>query len=111
MTHSQIQQDIFNSEQVYILNQTAAQQLEDIIHGLKEAHESPAISTTQKTDLNAEIKTIKEQLSSSKPKIMIIKESLSSAKNILKNFFTVCFCSATDTQNLFMDKRFGIKSP
>jgi hypothetical protein len=72
------------------LIETDVQALRDIIRGLKETFEYPSIPTPQKTDLEAEIKTIEGQLSSSKPKTAIIKESLSSAKNILENISSIC---------------------
>jgi hypothetical protein len=90
MTHSQIQQDTSDSNQMYTLNDTDLQGLRDIIRGLKETCAQPSIPTPQKADLGAEIKTIEGQLSSSKPKTAIIKESLSSAMNILENVSSIC---------------------
>jgi hypothetical protein len=93
MTNSQIQQNASNSNQIDTLNGTD-DRLKDIILGLKEAYEHPSIPLPQKGDLGAEIKTIEGQLSSSKPKTTIIKESLSSAKNILENISSI-YTSAT----------------
>lgn len=89
MTHSQIQQDTSNSNQMYTLNETDIQSVKDIVHELKETYKHSSIPTPQKEDLEAEIKTIEGQLSSSKPKTTIIKESFSSVKNILENISSV----------------------
>jgi hypothetical protein len=80
---SQIQQNSPYSIQTQTISDNKLQELEQIIEELKGIAERLQIPQQQK-DVKAEIKTIEGQLSSSKPKIKVITESLSDIRSILE---------------------------
>jgi hypothetical protein len=83
MTDSQIQQCTLNPNQTLIINEH--QEIREIIESLKEAVNKLPLQSQRINELQQEIRTIEEQLSSPKLKINIIAQSLSSAKTILES--------------------------
>lgn len=91
MSNSQIQQNSNYSSQSYSLDAKNIHTLKDIIQELKRISTDPSLSEHEekKNDLEAEIRIMEGAISSSKPRITIIKESLLSAKNILETINSV----------------------
>ena len=83
MTDPQTQQCTSNSNQTLIINEH--QEIREIIESLKEAVNKLPLQSQRINELQQEIRTIEEQLSSSKIKINTIVQSLSSAKTILES--------------------------
>jgi chromosome segregation ATPase len=83
MTDSQIQQCTSNSNQTFIINEH--QEIRKIIESLKDAMNKLPLQSQRISELQQEIRTIEEQLSSPKLKINIIAQSLSSARTILES--------------------------
>jgi chromosome segregation ATPase len=83
MRDSQIEQCIPNSNQTFTINER--QEIREIIESIKEAVNKSPLQSQRINELQAEIRTIESQLSSLKPKINIIAQSLSSAKTILES--------------------------
>jgi type I site-specific restriction endonuclease len=83
MTDPQIQQCTSNLNQTFTINEH--QEIREIIESLKEAVNKLPLHSQRINELQEEIRTIEEQLSSSKLKINIIAQSLSSAKTILES--------------------------
>ena len=84
MTDPQIQQCTSNPNQTFTINEH--QEIREIIESLKEAVNKLPLHSQRINELQEEIRTIEEQLSSSsKLKINIIAQSLSSAKTILES--------------------------
>jgi hypothetical protein len=87
MGDPQIQQGTSNSNQTFTINKH--QEIREIIESLEEAVNKLPLQSQRINELQAEIRTIEEQLSSSKLKINIIAQSLSSAKTILESVPTL----------------------
>jgi site-specific DNA-adenine methylase len=83
ITDPQIQHCTSNSNQTFTINEH--QEIREIIESLKEAVDKLPLQSQRINELQEEIRTIEEQLSSSKIKINIIAQSLSSAKTILES--------------------------
>ncbi|MFL6456128.1 MAG: hypothetical protein ACJ71G_04065 [Nitrososphaeraceae archaeon] len=78
-----MKQGTSNSNQTFTINER--QEIREIIESLKEAVDKLPVQSQRINDVQAEIRTIESQLSSLKPKINIIAQSLSSAKTILES--------------------------
>ena len=79
-----VKQCTSNSNQTFTINEH--QEIREIIESLKEAVNKLPLHSQRINELQEEIRTIEEQLSSSsKLKINIIAQSLSSAKTILES--------------------------
>jgi len=85
MENSQIQQGSANSSQVVNISSENKNNIKDFLELLKQGKAELNLSADDNRELNAEITTIESQLDSSKPKKNIIKESLSTLKNILES--------------------------
>lgn len=83
MTNSQLQQDSPNSSQSLSVNDDLSQ-VARFIETLKGQLEGLQLEQNQKEELNAEVVTIESQLSSPKPKPVIVKESLKSIRSVLE---------------------------
>lgn len=84
MENSQIQQGNVHSSQVINLSLENKNNIKDFLEILKQRNSELNLSTNDGKELKAEISTIESQLDSSKPKKNIIKESLSTIRNILE---------------------------
>lgn len=82
MVNSNISQASPNSSQ--IINETGKQNLKEIVVALKTALEQ-APSGADRDELASEIQTIESQIGSPRPKPVIIRESLVSAKRIIES--------------------------
>jgi mRNA-degrading endonuclease YafQ of YafQ-DinJ toxin-antitoxin module len=89
VTESAIQQGSSYAKQIVNINRSQHQDLNEILELLKGVLNESGLKQQNKTELNAEVQTIVAQVHSPKPKIMIIRESLSSAKAILEGVSTV----------------------
>jgi hypothetical protein len=78
-----VKQCTSNSNQTFTVNEY--QEIREIIESLKEVVNKLPLQSQRINQLQAEIRTIEEQLPSSKLKINIIAQSLSSAKTILES--------------------------
>ena len=83
MQNSQLQQGSSNSTQSLDVAQTSIDPT-DFIKNLKKSIPCLNLEPEDLAELNAEVSTIENQLSSPKPKNVIISESLKSARNILE---------------------------
>jgi hypothetical protein len=83
MRDPQILQGASNSSQTFTIKEY--QEIREITESLKEAVNKLPLQSQRINELQAEIRTIEEQLSSSKLKINVIAQSLSSAKTILES--------------------------
>jgi hypothetical protein len=83
MGDPQIQQCTSNSNQTFTINER--QEIREIIESLKDAVDKLPVQSQRINDVQAEIRTVESQLSSLKPKINIIAQSLSSTKTILES--------------------------
>ena len=81
--NSQLQQDSSNATQSLNVVQTSVD-LADFIENLKKSIPDLNLESEDLAELEAEVSTIENQLSSPKPKNVIISESLKSARNILE---------------------------
>jgi hypothetical protein len=84
MIGSQIQQASPGATQLVIIREDKYEEVKEIIKSLQESIEQLGLLAQQKSDLQAEVETIKAQLSSSKPKNAIITECFKSVRNILE---------------------------
>jgi DNA integrity scanning protein DisA with diadenylate cyclase activity len=90
MVNSQIQQGSAGLSQIANITQTATitqnqlADLKEIIDALRDVNSEESLTADQKNELDTEIETLALQAKASKPKVERIKESLSSAKNILE---------------------------
>jgi len=84
MTGSQIQQASPEATQVVAIGEDRYEELKEIIQSLKDSIDQLGIEPQQKDDLQAEIRTMDAQMSSSKPKAAIITECLSSIRVIIE---------------------------
>jgi chromosome segregation ATPase len=100
MRDSQIQQCTSNSNQTFTINEH--QEIREIIESLKEAVNKLPLQSQRINELQAEIRTVEEQLSSSKLKINIIAQSLSSAKTILESVSAVSVAALPITNKIGM---------
>jgi hypothetical protein len=84
ITHSAIQQGSPEATQALtIINQSGLQELETILHSLKQSIDELQLSNEQQAELEAEIRTLEAQAASPKPKREVIKPALQSVKLIL----------------------------
>jgi phage-related tail protein len=83
MTDPKIQQCISNYNQTFSINEH--QEIREIIESLKEAVNELPLQSQRINELQEEIQTVEDQLSSPKLKINIIAQSLSSARTILES--------------------------
>ena len=83
MTDPQIHKFTSNPNQTLTINEH--QELREILESLKEAVNKLPLQSQRINELQEEIRNIEEQMSSSKIKINIIAQSLSSAKTILES--------------------------
>jgi len=84
MVNSQIQQDSPNATQVTNFDGKKIEALGELVSLLKESIDRLGLQKQEKSDLDAELRTLEAQMSSSKPKGSIISESLGSVKTILE---------------------------
>lgn len=89
MTNSNIAQASTDSNQNIDLSSNTKQDISEILNALKEFLDKPEIQQEQRDELRSDISTIQSQLDSPKPKMGILSESLSSAKNILESASTI----------------------
>ena len=89
MTNSNIAQSSTNTNQKIDLSHNTKQDISEILNTLKEFLDKPEIQQEQREELRSDISTIQSQLDSPKPKLGILSESLSSAKNILESASTI----------------------
>jgi hypothetical protein len=84
MNTSSIVQASKDVQIITILSQTQIQDVEQISSSLKEVLKSSELSEEQKAELNIEIESLDVQLKSPKPKMVRIKDYLTTAKNIIE---------------------------
>ena len=84
MEQSEIQQDTFKSTQSLLVSQLDLAKVKELIDSLSRNINRIGVDNEHMPELVADVQTIKAQLSSSKPKPSIIKESLSSMRTILE---------------------------
>ena len=84
VTDSQIQQNSIDSTQSNIVNNTSTKELQDLLASLKDNLKDINLNTEKEKELQAEIATVEIQIQSPKPKESIIKEGLTSIRNILE---------------------------
>ena len=84
MEASQIQQGTINNEQKVSYKISSKNDISTFIDLLKSKVPELNLSPDDKSEVEAEITTIEAQLSSSRPKNIILKECLNSIKNILE---------------------------
>jgi len=84
MINSQIQIGSPEATQVVTIDESGYDELKEVIKSLKESIDRLNIDQQQKSELQVDIKTIDEEISSSKPKAAIITECLGSIKRILE---------------------------
>jgi len=82
--NSQIQIGSPEATQVATFNENKYEELKEVIQSLKESIDQLGIDQQQKSKLQADIRTIEAQMSSSKPKAAIITERLGSIKRVLE---------------------------
>lgn len=84
MEGSQIQQGTVSSSQTGAFTAETAKNLTEFINLLKDKLPELQFQENDKSELQADLSTIEAQLLSTRPKISIIKESLTSIKHILE---------------------------
>lgn len=84
ITTSQIQQASSGATQKLIISSDKKEKIIKEIESLKKAIEQYSIQQEQRSEINAEIRTIQEQLKSPKPKFKIISECGRSMRNVLE---------------------------
>lgn len=84
MNNSQLQQDSSNANQTLTVTQSELADVESFIKELKEQISQIPLSQPEQDELHSEILTVDTQLSSPKPKSLIIKESLKSIRALLE---------------------------
>ncbi len=85
MIDSSISQASPGSYQTISINENSKQELKEIVLALKEVLQQALLKQEQKEEMESEIQTLESQIRSPKPKVIIIRESLSSAKRILES--------------------------
>lgn len=85
MINSNISQASPGSYQAIFITENSKQELKEIVLALKEVLRQAHLKQEQKEELESEIQTLESQMGSPKPKAIIIRESLSSAKRILES--------------------------
>lgn len=83
MSHSQIQQGTLHSQQTASYSAPNIKELGDLVRQLRDQLPSTELSEEERAEAEAELQTIEAQARSPKPKPVIIKEALSTAKDIL----------------------------
>jgi len=84
MYHSQIQHDTFQSVQSLNIRETDTDKIKKLIQQIKGDIEQLDLSSDKKSEFVSDINTIESQLSSSKPKMAVLKECIGSLRNILE---------------------------
>lgn len=84
MEGSQIQQGTLSSKQKGDFKLSNAQNFDDFVKLIKEKRSELILDEEDESEIDAEIATLESQISSSRPKQGIIRESLSSIKRILE---------------------------
>lgn len=84
MINSQIQQASPKATQIITIGENKYGELKEIIQSLKASIDSLDLDSLKKSDLQAEIRTIEAQMSSSKPNAGIISWCLGTIKRILE---------------------------
>ena len=85
MTNSSIQQGTQHSSSVIIVNQNEVQSLKQLVTHIRESADKIPLSSQERTEMEAEFRTLESQLSSPKPKHVIVSESLRTLRTILEN--------------------------
>jgi len=83
MKNSLIQQNTSNSTQVIIINENQIKEIKPILTAIEASLDKLDLSQDLRSDLDAELKTIQNQLKSSKPKRNIMSTCFQSIKDIL----------------------------
>lgn len=83
MSHSQIQQGTQQSQQTTSYGASNIEELGDLVRQLRDQLPSTELSEEERAEAEAELQTIEAQARSPRPKSVIIKESLSVARDIL----------------------------
>jgi hypothetical protein len=84
MIGSPIQQASPGVEQVITINEHKYEELQKVMQSLRGFIDNLGLSLQQKSDLKAEIQTIEGQMTSSKPKSLVMTQCLDSIRNILE---------------------------
>ena len=82
------------SQKITVINQNQTAELKEIVTELKRILSNSDIPGEKKQELEAEVQTIESQSKSPKPKIQIIKNTLSSAKSIVEEVAEVAGAAA-----------------
>ena len=85
MVNSQIQQASPQSIQSIAIDQSKINEIKQFLLDLKKSIDQLELINEQVTELQAEIKTMEAQISSSKPKSIILTESVKTMRNILES--------------------------
>lgn len=84
VNNSQIQQNTINSTQNMTNETIDNDKTLELVNLIKENLDKIELAVEKKAEIEAEVNTIKSQLDSPKPKHVIIKESLSTIRNVLE---------------------------
>jgi hypothetical protein len=94
MDHSQMQVNSPGSVQTTTISGSNLVELKEIMKLISEITDKVELEPSAKGDLEAEVQTIESQLKSSKPKLTVVTESLSSVKSILSNSVAIAKTAA-----------------
>jgi len=89
MTNSNIAQASSHASQTITISPDTKQGILEAVNMIKEFLDEQKLQQDQRNELRSDVSTIESQLNSPKPKIGILSESLSSAKNILESVSTI----------------------
>lgn len=89
MTNSNIAQASSHASQAITISPDTKQEILEAINMIKKFLDEQKLQQGQRDELRSDISTIESQINSPKPKIGILSESLSSAKNILESVSTI----------------------
>ncbi len=81
---SNVQQGTIGSSQTLNLNPEALAQIKAFLANLSQSIRTLSLDTNDKTELEADVNTLKSQVESPKPKPTIVRDALSSIKRILE---------------------------
>lgn len=98
MTNSQIQQSSPEARQIVTFNGIKYKELEELIQSLQESLDSLGLDPQKSLDLQAQIKTMELQMSTSTPNSIILSESLHSIRRIVEGAVSSALASGILTK-------------
>ncbi|MGA2879131.1 MAG: hypothetical protein ABSG13_09295 [Bryobacteraceae bacterium] len=85
MTNSTIQQGSHHSSATIVAQPGEIESLKQLLASIKEEQDKLQLSADIRAEMDSEIQTVESQLSSPRPKSVIVKESLRTLRTILEN--------------------------